>query len=61
MCMSILTVLPVNEEMGTELTGETLELIISLILQYKPEEKHLPHGGSYFQFHRRCSPAKRKE
>lgn len=61
MCMSILTVLPVNEEMGAELTGETLELIISLILQrLKKEEKHLPHGGSYFQFHRRCSPVKRR-
>lgn len=63
MCMSILTVLPVNEEMGAELTGETLELIISLILQRKKKkekEKHLPHGGSYFQFHRRCSPVKRR-
>lgn len=60
--MSILTVLPVNEEMGAELTGETLALIISLILQRlkKKEEKHLPHGGSYFQFHRRCSPVKRR-
>ncbi len=60
-CMSILTVRPVNEEMGAELTGETLELIISLILQHKPEQKHLPHGGSYFQFHRRCSPAKERK
>ncbi len=59
--MSILTVRPVNEEMGAELTGETLELIISLILQHKPEQKHLPHGGSYFQFHRRCSPAKERK
>lgn len=61
MCMSILTVFPVNEEMRAELRGETLELIISIILQRKLEEKHLPHGGSYFRFHRRCSPAKRKE
>lgn len=61
MCKSILTILSVNEEMGAELTGETLELIISLILQHiKKEEKFLPHGGSYFRFHRRRSPAKRR-
>jgi len=58
--MSILTILPVNEEMRAELTGETLELIISLILQHKKEEKYLPHGGSYFRFHRRHSPAKKR-
>lgn len=37
--MSICTVLPVNEEMGAELTGETLELIISLILQRLKKKK----------------------
>lgn len=43
MCKSILTILSVNEEMGAELTGETLELIISLILQHKKKKRNSYH------------------
>lgn len=42
MCMSILTVFPVNEEMGAELTGET-ELIINLILQREKKKRNTYH------------------